>query len=101
MPIKNPDNINWFVAFLLLTMTLIGSLASYAYQLLNGHRFNLFVLLAQIIISIFSGLIMYLSASGLDLDFELAGGLCGLAGWSGAELIKALEKRFIRRIFHE
>lgn len=97
MPIKEPDNINWFVAFLLLMMTLIGSLASYAYQLINGHKFNILVLLAQIIVSIFSGSIMFLIASALSWDFEWAGGLCGLAGWSGAAFIKALEERLLKK----
>ena len=29
--------------------------------------------------------------------FELAGGIAGLAGWSGATLIKALEERLIKK----
>lgn len=79
-------------------MTLIGSLASYSYQLINGKKFSLAILCAQVFISIFAGSIVYWIASYFSWDFELAGGLAGLAGWSGASMIKVIEKRVLLKI---
>ncbi|MCX8633754.1 phage holin family protein [Gilliamella sp. B3927] len=97
MPIKDPDNVNWTVVVYLFFVTLLGSLSSYCYQFLNGNKFHIWVLVAQIFISIFAGTLVVLAASYFNWDFELAGGIAGLAGWSGAALIKALEERLIRK----
>ncbi|MBC9130484.1 phage holin family protein [Frischella sp. Ac48] len=97
MPIKDPDNINWVVVVYLFIVTLLGSLASYCYRLLNGDTFQLWSLIAQIFISIFSGLLIVFIASYFNWEFEFAGGVAGLAGWSGASLIKTLEERLIKK----
>ena len=44
---------------------------------------------------------VYLASSYYEWVPELAGGIAGLAGWSGAELIKTLEKRFLRKVSGE
>ena len=54
MTIKNPDNVNWLVVIVLYVITLLGSLASYSYEILNGKQFLLWTLIAQIFISIFA-----------------------------------------------
>ncbi|WP_276899497.1 hypothetical protein [Frischella perrara] len=82
MPIKDPNNINWTVVVYLFFITLLGSLASYYYHIMNGDTFRIGTLLG---------------ASYFNLDFKLAGGVAGLAGWSGATLIKALEERLIKK----
>lgn len=97
MPIKDPDNVNWAVVAYLLVTTLLGSLASYAYRLINGDHFQLWSLLAQMLVSVFAGALIFFIASYFNLEFEIAGGLSGLAGWSGATLIKALEDRMVRK----
>ena len=97
MPIKEPDNINWYVVVYLFFVTLLGSLASYCYHVINGNKFNLMILIAQIFISIFAGALVVLAASYFNWQFELAGGIAGLAGWSGATLIKALEERLLKK----
>lgn len=97
MPIKDPNNINWTVVVYLFFITLLGSLASYCYHIMNGDRFRISTLLAQILVSTFAGALVVLGASYFNLDFELAGGVAGLAGWSGATLIKALEERLIKK----
>lgn len=97
MPIKDPNNINWLVVIYLLIMTTLGSLASYAYRLIRGDIFNFWTLMAQMLVSIFAGAIIFFISSYFNLEFEIAGGLSGLAGWSGATLIKALEDRLIRK----
>ncbi|OCG10808.1 hypothetical protein A9G09_11900 [Gilliamella sp. wkB292] len=97
MPIKDPNNVNWTVVVYLFFVTLLGSLASYCYQVLNGNKFNVWILFAQIFISIFAGLLVVLAASYFNWDFELAGGIAGLAGWSGAALIKVLEEQLLKK----
>ena len=97
MPIKDPNNVNWTVVVYLFVITLLGSLASYCYHIMNGDSFRSSTLLAQIAVSTFAGALVVLGASYFNLDFELAGGVAGLAGWSGATLIKALEERLIKK----
>ncbi|MCX8641287.1 MULTISPECIES: phage holin family protein [unclassified Gilliamella] len=98
MPIKDPDNIHWIVVVYLFFVTLLGSLASYCYHLLNGHKFFLWTLIAQIFISIFAGALVILIASYFNWAFEMAGGVAGLAGWSGANLIKILEEKLLKKM---
>ncbi|WP_216358558.1 phage holin family protein [Gilliamella apicola] len=98
MPIKDPDNINWTVIVYLFFITFLGSLASYCYHLLNGNKFFLWTLIAQIFISIFAGALVIFIASYFNWAFEVAGGVAGLAGWSGANLIKVLEEKLIKQI---
>ena len=97
MPIKDPNNVNWTVVVYLFVVTLLGSLASYCHQVLNGNKFNVWILFAQIFISIFAGLLVVLGASYFNWEFELAGGVAGLAGWSGATLIKILEEKLLKK----
>lgn len=97
MPIKDPDNIKWAVIFNLFVFAILGSLASYCYRILNGDKFRIGTLIAQIFISTFAGALVVLAASYFNWEFELAGGVAGLAGWSGATLIKALEERLVKK----
>lgn len=65
--------------------------------MLNGNKFNVWILFAQIFISIFAGTLVVLAASYFDWDFELAGAIAGLAGWSGAAFIKVLEEQLLKK----
>ena len=78
-------------------MTLIGTIASYAYRVLNGEKFSFKTLALEGLVSIFSGAMVLLAAKYYAWDPEIAGGIAGLAGWSGAELIKVIEKVLIKR----
>jgi len=64
---------------------------------MNGDKFRIGTLLAQIFISTFSGALVVLFASFFSWDFELARGVAGLVGWSGATLSKVLEERLIKK----
>lgn len=96
MPIKDPDNVNWYVVIYLFIITALGSLANYFYNVLKGNKFRIGILIAQMLISAFTGALAILAASYFDWRFELAGGIAGLAGWSGATLIKTLEEKLIK-----
>ncbi|GKX62440.1 phage holin family protein [Pragia fontium] len=98
MPIKEPQNYSSFSYVLILVMTLLGAVASYAYRILNGEEFRWSILLLQAIVAIFAGALVLLAASYYTWAAEFASGIAGLAGWSGAEFIKVLEKRFLKRI---
>ncbi|WP_368877291.1 holin [Providencia vermicola] len=76
MPHRDPNNYSWFREVLILLMTMLGVAASYAYKVLNGERFSWRTFILQAIVAVF-------------------------AGWSGAELIKTIEKRFLRKVSGE
>ncbi|CAJ0561846.1 phage holin family protein [Proteus mirabilis] len=97
MPYKDPSNINWLTALLVSLMALFGSIASYANKVLKGEPFRFGILIAQIIVSMFAGMFVLLGASYFQWQIEIAGSFAGMAGWSGAALVSALEKQFLRK----
>jgi hypothetical protein len=95
MPFKSePGIVSVAVA---VFMTFLGALANYAFKVLSGQVFSWRTLSLQIIVSLFAGSIMMMIAIHYSLTDEFIGGACGMAGWSGASLIKALEKRLINK----
>ncbi|RDK96719.1 phage holin family protein [Enterobacillus tribolii] len=98
MPIKEPDSFSMIGSVIVVAMTLLGTLANYAWRILNGERFRLSFFLLKICISIFAGALVLLAASYSNWEAEIAGGVAGLAGWSGAEAIRIIEKRFLSRL---
>ncbi|MGS3332109.1 phage holin family protein [Serratia marcescens] len=95
MPWKNEPNIlSMLIAF---GMTLLGAIASYSFKVLNGEAFSWRTLCLQLFVSIFAGLTMVMIAMHYEWPSEVMGGVCGMAGWSGASLIKALERRFLNK----
>lgn len=98
MPIKDFNSYNLFTLCLAFFMTVLGSVAHYSYDVLNGKRFDWVVLLLQLVVSVFSGSVMVLISSHFSWSSEITGGFAGMAGWAGAALIKVLEERLIRRI---
>lgn len=96
MPWKSETNI-WSLAIALCT-TLLGALASYAYRVLSGEIFSWVTLGLQIIVSVFAGVMMVFVAVHYEWPTELLGGACGMAGWSGASLVKAVERRILARL---
>ncbi|MGV3169831.1 phage holin family protein [Proteus vulgaris] len=97
MPYKDPNNMNWLTALFISLMTLFGSIASYANKVLKGESFRFGIFIAQIIVSMFAGMFVLLGASYFQWQIEIAGGFAGMAGWSGAALVSALEKQFLRK----
>ncbi len=98
MPIKEPQEFNLIGNILIFIMTILGATASYAYRILKGEEFRWSILFLQAIVAVFAGALVMLTASYYSWAAEAAGGISGLAGWSGAEFIKTLEKRFLSRI---
>ena len=94
MPYKDPHNLNWFRELLILLMTMLGVAASYAYKVLNGEKFSWRTFCLQAIVAVFAGAIVFLASSYYQWVPEIAGGAAGFAGWSGAELIKTLEREY-------
>ena len=101
MPYKDPDSYNWIVAAFISVMAFLGTAASCAYKALNGERISWGSFLLQAVVSVFAGAMVFLASSYYEWVPELAGGMAGLAGWSGAELIKTLEKRLLRKVSDE
>lgn len=101
MPHRDPNNYSWFREVLILLMTILGVAASYAYKVLNGEKFSWRTFILQAIVAVFAGAIVFLASSYYEWVPEIAGGAAGFAGWSGAELIKTIEKRFLRKVSGE
>jgi hypothetical protein len=95
MPWKNEPNI--LSMLIAIGMTFLGAIASYSFKVLSGEAFSWRTLFLQLFVSIFAGLIMVMVALHYDWPSEVMGGVCGMAGWSGASLIKALERRFLNK----
>lgn len=95
---REPEVERLILLSLVLTMTLLGTLASYAYKVLSGQRFHWQILLLQSFVSVFAGALVLMAALYYEWQPELAGGISGLAGWSGAGFIKSLEKTLFRRM---
>lgn len=98
MPIKDLESYNIFTLCLAFFMTVLGSVAHYSYDVLNGKQFDWVVLVLQLVVSVFSGSVMVLISAHFSWSAEITGGLAGMAGWAGAALIKVLEERLIKRI---
>lgn len=101
MIFKDPFNYYWAREILILVMILLGSIASYAYKMINGEKFSFWMLISQILVSIFAGAFVYLAAIYYQWSTEYAGGVAGIAGWSGAEFVKLIEKKLRRKIDDE
>ncbi len=84
-------------AVLALGMTLLGALGSYSYRVLSGQAFSWRTLCLQIIVCLFAGAMMMMIAYHYVWPLEVIGGSCGMAGWSGAAFVKALETRFLNK----
>lgn len=95
---RTPEVEHFVLLTLVLIMTLLGTLASYAYKVLSGHKFHWQILLLQSFVSVFAGALVLMAALYYEWRPELAGGISGLAGWSGAGFIKSLESALLRRM---
>lgn len=95
------ERMGWFREMLIVFMTAIGVVASYSYKVLNGEVFSWRTLFLQAIVAAFAGSLVYLASSYYQWAPEVAGGLAGFAGWSGAELIKTIEKRILRKLTND
>lgn len=95
MPYKSDPGL--FAAMIALGMTVLGSIAAYAYKVLSGDALSWRTLCLQMIVSVFAGFLMMLLAIYWQWPQEVTGAICGMAGWSGSSLIKTLEKRFLQK----
>ncbi|EEG83140.1 phage holin family protein [Proteus terrae] len=101
MPYKDPNNMNWFTALLIAGMAVFGGIASYANKIVKGEPFRFAILLAQIVVSMFSGALILFGASYFQWQPEIAGGIAGMAGWMGSAFISAVGKLFLRKVAGE
>lgn len=98
MAIKPPDDFDWSVLLWMLVVTIIGAIASYAFALIKGAKFEIITFVCHIVVSGFAGGLMFFIASHQGWVFEMAGIACGIAGWSGSTLVNALEGHIIKRL---
>lgn len=72
MLINDSDNLGWQVVIYLFIIISFASLASYFYKQLNSNKLAINTLIAQIVISIFVAILIFLTVSYFDLSFVLA-----------------------------
>ncbi|WP_347252922.1 phage holin family protein [Leminorella grimontii] len=91
MPWKNDT------ALLAAVMAVLGAIASYSNQILQGEKFRWSTLFLKAIVAVFCGAMVVLAGSYYQWNPEFSGGVAGLSGWFGVEFIKVLEKLFINK----
>ena len=70
----------------------------YLYTVETGQPFTWCGLFIHVAISTASGAITYLLLEGYGVPFNVAGGLCGLAGWMGPALFR-IGEIYVRKLF--
>lgn len=98
MPTKTPAAIEITSIIIMFIMCLLGSLACYCYRVLNGQKFGWVTLALQLVVSFFAGALVIMATWYFEWHPSIGGGLSGLAGWSGAALVKALEQRLLSKV---
>ncbi|QDX29539.1 hypothetical protein [Dickeya poaceiphila] len=79
------DGQQLIAALIAAAMTLIGSVAKYAYTSSKNVPIR-----NHIVISAFAGAMMYLLGIQQGWSLPLVGMCCGLAGWHGASIIRRI-----------
>ena len=74
-----------------------GGLVSYFSRIQSCERYSTFAAGAHILTAGFAGLLAALACLHADVPVYLAGIISGIAGHMGAEFIKILELRFIKK----
>ncbi len=86
-----------YVAALAMIAAIWGGVVSYSRRILSGEHFSAFAAGAHILTAGFAGLLAALACLHADVPVYLAGIISGIAGHMGAEFIKILELRFIKK----
>lgn len=96
-PIQIPDDtgLGWLI---ILSLTILGTLARIAYNWMTGHTFTLFFALAQAFISIFASALTLMITTRLEWKVFGVSTACGLAAWLGIKILDFFEKRLIERL---
>lgn len=79
-------------------IALLAACARVSYQTLNGTPFRFSTFLALLMVAVFAA---FLAGSVMPLTFEYRDGVVGVAAWSGAELVRALEAKLLARVNKE
>jgi len=88
---------DYYVATLAMIAAIWGGIVSYSRRILSGERYSTFAAGAHILTAGFAGLLAALGCLHADVPVYLAGVISGIAGHMGAEFIKILELRFIKK----
>jgi hypothetical protein len=88
---------DYYVAVLAMFAAIWGGIVSYVRRILSGERYSSFAAGAHILTAGFAGLLAALGCLHADVPLYLAGVTSGIAGHMGAEFIRLLELRFIKK----
>lgn len=81
-----------------VALAAIGGLARYLSRFINGEKFSISMLLANFIISGFSGLMFSLFGKSLGLSSEFLYVLSGVGGFMSTEALKFLAQKIKKDI---
>lgn len=79
-------------------LSLLGSLAAYAQQILSGAKYSKTTLVLHLAVCAFAGLLATLTCSYMELPLEITGILSGISGYSGSAVLNAAERLLISRV---
>lgn len=88
---------DYYVAALAMFAAIWGGLVSYFRRIQSGERYSTFAAGAHILTAGFSGLLAALACLHSDVPVYLAGVISGIAGHMGAEFVRLLEARFLKK----
>ena len=74
-----------------------GGLVSYFSRIQSGEKHSVLTASAHIATSGFAGFLAWLACAGAEVPPAMTGIVCGLAGHMGAEFIKIIELRFLKK----
>ena len=90
--------VEWLHIWLATLTAMWGGLVSYFRQILAGEQHSWAKVFIHLSMSGFAGLICLLGCLHFNVPVYLTGILAGLAGHMGAEFIKIVERRFLKRL---
>lgn len=88
---------DYYVAALAMFAAVWGGFVSYFRRILSGERYSTFAAGAHILTAGFSGLLAALACLSTDVPVYFTGIVSGIAGHLGAEFIRLLELRLIKK----
>ncbi|WGY45238.1 phage holin family protein [Vibrio sp. ABG19] len=99
MPLKDPENWNYFEIIGLALMAMWGGLVTYLLDIRkNNRKFRWLDAFMQVVVSGFAGMLCMLAAMYYEWPITLMGFACGISGLAGSRALAVFEKKFLSTI---
>lgn len=88
---------DFYAGLLAMVAAFWGGLVSYFRRIQQGAKHSALAATAHIATSGFAGFLAWLACVGAEVPPPMTGIVCGLAGHMGAEFVRLLEARFLKK----